>query len=315
MSSAAVVFQCAACRALGVAHEVTVGADGASVGLACTSCATTTWLPVAAAGNVRAGARPPTHAALALPAAVATTLAPTTTTAVTATAATTPDDGEDADSGRGVLAPPVSMSSLPAPAIEESPAPSSAPQAETAADAPAAPTTAVATAFTPATTTTATTTTATKAATTTRASAIDDDARTRILARWSALGDVNAAQAPLATRLERLLRGAWSDDAEHKAVLKAASVADELGFVGGRYRAVLDVVRDEPHARAAQQELLTLAMLTMKGTRDFDGAGDGRGKSKVYIAALAVALIGFVGALGYFLFQLFESFQRLGEIG
>ncbi|HEY1098711.1 MAG TPA: hypothetical protein VGF99_07275, partial [Myxococcota bacterium] len=73
-------------------------------------------------------------------------------------------------------------------------------------------------------------------------------------------------QKLLAERFERLLDGAWHNDAEHRQLLKAAAAADQLAFVGARYRAVLDVVRDEPKARHAQQELLTLAMATMKPT-------------------------------------------------
>ena len=63
------------------------------------------------------------------------------------------------------------------------------------------------------------------------------------------------------------MSGAWQSEAEHKAILKAAAAAGELAFVGGRYRAVLDVVRDEPRAKAAQNELLTLAMATMTSIR------------------------------------------------
>lgn len=77
----------------------------------------------------------------------------------------------------------------------------------------------------------------------------------------------NEQQTLLAERFDKLLSAQWHNEAEHKALLKAAAVDGELAFVGGRYRAVLDVMRDEPRAKAAQNELLTLAMATMTSTR------------------------------------------------
>ena len=295
--SVGVVFQCGSCRALGIAGEVVVGVDGTSVGLTCAACASTTWLPVASAGSVSAEARSPIAAARALPPASSNTLPPPVTPSTTATPArSTDEDGAP----QGVLAPPVSTSTLPTPAadVADGDVPERRPAAAGATTAAAATVKASATAPKPSPTT----------------AGFDDDIRARIVERWKRLGDVSVEQAPLAARLERLACGAWSDEAEHKSLLKAASVAGELAFVGARYRAVLDVVRDEPRARAAQQELLTLAMLTMKGPRDLDD-GAPRGKSKAYVAALVIATIGFLGAAGYFMLQMVESFRRLGELG
>lgn len=106
--------------------------------------------------------------------------------------------------------------------------------------------------------TTATATTAIATAT------FDDDILARVRARCPA---PEASQTHLAERFEALLTTTWAQEAEHKALLKAAAAAGELAFVGARYRAVLDTVRDEPRARAAQQELLTMAMATMSSQR------------------------------------------------
>jgi hypothetical protein len=298
-----VVFQCSACRALGTAYEVSVGDDGTSVGLACASCSATTWLPVAAAGQVRAEARPATTAPRALPPALAPPLPPTAATpAVASATAGAASDADDDGSTPPVLAPPVSTSTLPTPAAEAAveAADEAAAVKPTALASPAE--TGAVTRPTPTTTTTTTT-------------GLDDDARARILERWSKLGSVSIEQRPLAARLERLVRGPWSNEAEHKSLLKAASLADELAFVGSRYRAVLDVVRDEPQARAAQQELLTLAMLTMKGGRDLGDASEPRGKSKAYVALVTIAALGFIAAFGFFMHRMIESFRVLGDLG
>jgi hypothetical protein len=291
--SVGVVFQCGSCRALGVAAEVVVGADGTSVGLACASCASTTWLPVAAAGSVRAQARSPGTAPRALPPASSSALPPLMASNVNDERGD--NGGDDGGTSHDVLAPPASTSTstLPTAAAARSNEPVPGIQAVA--------TTATATA------------TASKA--TAVAAGFAEDVRARIVERWKRLGEFTAEQAPLAARLERLAQTGWHDESEHKSLLKAASVAGELAFVGARYRAVLDVVRDDPRARAAQQELLNLAMLTMKGPRDFEGTGEPRGKSKAYVAALVVAMLGFLGAAGYFMFQIVESFRHLGELG
>lgn len=155
-----------------------------------------------------------------------------------------------------------SLASLSAPAPELVPAmlPPS-----TALVMPAAPTTALATSF-------------------------DPETLTKVRARFTI--EPNEGQGHLADRFEKLLDGQWANEAEHKVLLKAAAAAGELAFVGNRYRAVLDVVRDEPRARAAQQELLTLAMATMSTQRSNDALDKTPGSGKLVLAVLVVAAIG-----------------------
>jgi hypothetical protein len=283
MGGVGVVFQCGTCRALGVAHEVVVGRDGSSVGLPCAACGAPTWLPVAAAGGVRAEARPSPVPARTLPLVAGSVLPPPTVpaTAPAPVAAASPDVAADATSVGAVDL----RAAAPAPAPSTSASASAtAALAEGRSSPPAA-------------------------------GSWDEAVIARIVERWRSLGATTAAQAPLGERFERLLRDAWGDEAAHKALLKTAASAGELAFIGARYRAVLDVVRDEPRARAAQQELLTLAMLTMKGPRDLERAGAPSGKGKAYVAAVVVAALGFVGAVGYFVFRLLETFRRLGDLG
>lgn len=97
----------------------------------------------------------------------------------------------------------------------------------------------------------------------------------RIHARLNLLPEPSVAQLPLVERFEKLLVSSWSSESEHKGLLKMAAMAGELALVGARYRAVLDVVRDEPRARAAQQELLTLAMATMQQSKELGSLGPG----------------------------------------
>ena len=72
-------------------------------------------------------------------------------------------------------------------------------------------------------------------------------------------------QVGLGERFVTLLTTKWPEATDHSQLVKAAAAAGELAFIGSRYRVVLDVVAEEPRARAAQQELLTLAMATMSG--------------------------------------------------
>jgi hypothetical protein len=90
----------------------------------------------------------------------------------------------------------------------------------------------------------------------------------RVRARIATLPAPNEAQTMLNAQFEQLLSSSWGNTGAHKTLLKAAALHGELAFVGNRYRAVLDVVRDEPQAKAAQQELLTLAMATMQNSKD-----------------------------------------------
>jgi hypothetical protein len=134
-----------------------------------------------------------------------------------------------------------------------------------------------------------------------------------VLVRWGRLGDVTPNQVALAARLDRLARGPWNDEAEHKAVLQAASATGELAFVGARYRVVLDVIADEPRARAAQRDLLTLAMATMRGAPDLSTTTAG-GRSKTYAVAVAIAGLLFVASVGYFVMLLARSLDQIGEL-
>ena len=61
--------------------------------------------------------------------------------------------------------------------------------------------------------------------------------------------------------------------------------------MGGRYRAVLDVVRDEPRARAAQQELITLAMATMQPTTTTTTTSGGAIAAKVVLAMVVIGVM------------------------
>jgi len=119
------------------------------------------------------------------------------------------------------------------------------------------------------------------------------------------------SQTTLAERFDVLLRDKWHSEADHKALLKAAAAAGDLAFVGARYRAVLDVVRDEPRARAAQNELITMAMATMKPEASSADADSGRNVKLV--AAVVLALV--IGS-GVFLVgrMMMSSFSKLGAI-
>jgi Trp operon repressor len=125
------------------------------------------------------------------------------------------------------------------------------------------------------------------------ASSFDDDVLQRITAKLAAPA---AGQQQLAERFSKLL-SQWHNETEHKQLLKAAAASDELAFVGSRYRAVLDVVRDEPRARAAQQELITLAMATMSTNRSLTTTEEPQGNN-TFKVVLAVVLV-LVGTLGF----------------
>jgi hypothetical protein len=248
---AAVVFQCAACRALGVAHEVVVGVDGSSVGLVCATCAQASWLPVAQ-GSVTAQARP-TSTARALP-----------SSSTSSTTSLPPSLLRGDDRPAEAAAPVV-------PLVRGEPlGANAAPWSDAGANADAN-------------------------GGSTHGGPSDpfgDDERTRIRKKLATLPPPSSTQAALASRFDALLDGRWRVETEHKALLKAAATAGELAFVGSRYRAVLDVVRDEPRARGAQQELLTMAMATMKplGSAVDDGPGGGRRG----VAAVALVVVFFV---------------------
>jgi hypothetical protein len=131
------------------------------------------------------------------------------------------------------------------------------------------------------------------------APALPPDVLERIRVRWPAPTDV---QAHLAERFERLLENRWSEPTEHTALVKSAAADGELAFLGQRYRAVLDVVPNEPRARAAQGELLTLATAMMTVRKVEAAPDDGASGWKV---AVAVATFLVVGACAWWLLRPF----------
>lgn len=121
--------------------------------------------------------------------------------------------------------------------------------------------------------------------------AFDDATLDKIRARL-ALTTPAESQIALAERFESLLTSRWQTETEHKGLLKMAAAAGELAFVGGRYRAVLDVVREEPRARAAQAELLTMAMATMSSQALTPATDTAPGNGKVIAGAILAIAIG-----------------------
>jgi hypothetical protein len=112
----------------------------------------------------------------------------------------------------------------------------------------------------------------------------------KIRARIEKLPPVAPQQSDLGARFDRLLSSSWSTESEHKKLLKSAALENELAFVGARYRAVLDVVRDEPRAKAAQQELLTLAMATMSKQKDLGELGEGKGSNRAALIGMLIVM-------------------------
>ena len=119
-----------------------------------------------------------------------------------------------------------------------------------------------------------------------------------ILLKVSALLDKHPplpSQIELRATFDRLLSSpSWTNDAEHEQLLKSATVRGELPFAGGCYRAVLDVVRDEPRARAAQHRLLALAVATMSQHKDLgslQGGADSRATRVIVQAVVVVAAV------------------------
>jgi len=139
--------------------------------------------------------------------------------------------------------------------------------------------------------------------------AFDGDTLGRVRARFAAPIE---SQTHLAERFDVLLSTKWSQEAEHKALLKAAAVAGELAFVGSRYRAVLDVVRDEPRARAAQNELLTMAMATMSNQR-LAPVEEGTSRTKLILGAVLFVVVG--GGLFWFVRTVMTVLARSGSGG
>jgi hypothetical protein len=131
----------------------------------------------------------------------------------------------------------------------------------------------------------------------------------RVRARFTI--EPNDNQQVLATRFDTLLEAGWHTEADHKALLKAAAAAGELAFIGSRYRAVLDVIRDEPRAKQAQNELLTLAMATITTVR-----GDEPPQSATARNIMMVLLVLVIGGGVFVLMRtVIGSLQGLGGDG
>jgi len=154
-----------------------------------------------------------------------------------------------------------------------------------------------------------TTTSPTTSPATITVAGFDDDTLGRVRAR---VASPTESQAHLAERFDALLTAKWSQEAEHKALLKAAAAAGELAFVGSRYRAVLDVVRDEPRARAAQNELLTMAMATMSSQR-LAPVEEGTSRTKLILGATLFVVVG--GGLFWFVRTVMAVLSRSGAGG
>lgn len=122
------------------------------------------------------------------------------------------------------------------------------------------------------------------------------DQRERITARCQTLPPAPGAQAELAQAFERLLP-AWGSDAEHKQLLKRASMLNELAFVGQRYRLVLEEAPGDPAARRAQNEILSLAMASLSQTRDLGSPAEGSRSRAGVAAAIVLLVLALIGAL------------------
>jgi hypothetical protein len=92
--------------------------------------------------------------------------------------------------------------------------------------------------------------------------------RDKIVEKLQALPAVTELQQKLAQDFEALLGSKWGDHSAHKELCQRASTAGELAFMGQRYRAVLDVVPNEPNAKRAQGDILTLATIALNATKD-----------------------------------------------
>lgn len=120
--------------------------------------------------------------------------------------------------------------------------------------------------------------------------------------RLSALPEPGEGAAFVVEGFEGLL-GCWDDHAEHKKLVQQASLAGQLPALGVRYRAVLEVCRDEPMARRAQQEILALAMATLAPAAPVDREGP---KRYLTVAALVISLVS-VGIMGLYLLRMMRG--------
>lgn len=137
------------------------------------------------------------------------------------------------------------------------------------------------------------------------------EAADRVRERLARQPAPSTEQVTLHERFDRLLSGNWHAESEHKSLLKMAALAGELAFIGGRYRAVLDIVRDEPRAKAAQQELLTLAMATMTQSKDLGSPGGAPERSAGRTAAIVGLVVVFLIGGAFFVKTVIDTVGKL----
>lgn len=119
--------------------------------------------------------------------------------------------------------------------------------------------------------------------------------------------------ARIKARLARMKRGAgdraigdafervlscWTDEAEHKQFLQKAATLGLLAEAGQRYRVVLDEQPTDEVARKAQSQVLTLAMTTLKHTRDLGAPGHERQRSGGQVALAGAVILLLLLGLG-----------------
>ena len=111
------------------------------------------------------------------------------------------------------------------------------------------------------------------------------DQRERIEARLRVLPTDGDVEATFAQRFHRLLDH-WYSEAEHKRLLKQATIDGCLGLVGQRYRVVLEEAPGDASAKFAQNEILTLAMGSMTQRKDIGSVDGGKRAGKTALAAV-----------------------------
>jgi hypothetical protein len=121
----------------------------------------------------------------------------------------------------------------------------------------------------------------------------DADLRSRILERLPELGPVAEGQRDLAAAFDKLLLH-WHSEAEHKAFMQRAAMQNELAFAGQRYRLALDVAPADPHAKRAQGEILTLAMVSLNREKDLGSTDADKTRAKLALAFAAALIIAVV---------------------
>jgi hypothetical protein len=134
-----------------------------------------------------------------------------------------------------------------------------------------------------------------------------DRARARIEALPPPATDT---QRSLADGFGELL-SSWNDSSKHKALLMRASVDGELQILGQRYRAVLDVDPSNAAAKAAQEELLSLAMVTMSRAKN-SGTLDEK-PSGIPMPLLAAGIVAALVVFGLVLVKSIPSGGPFGE--